>query len=89
MKTKITGLCFAIFLSACATQPTSITTADGQQGFTLNCNSGIEKCHQKSAELCLAGYDIIEHSKKSSTLVPHYGEYPITIITESLTIECK
>lgn len=89
MKTKLTGLCFAVFLSGCAFQPASITTADGKQGYTLNCNSGLEKCHQKATELCPAGYDIIDHSKKSSTVVPHYGEYPMTINTESLTLECK
>lgn len=89
MKTKITGLCFAVFLSGCATQPTSITTADGKQGYMLNCDSGIEKCHQKSTELCPGGYDIIDHSKKSSTVIPHYGQYPMTINTESLTIKCK
>lgn len=89
MKTKIIGLCFVVFLSGCATQPTSITTADGKQGYTLNCDSGIEKCHQKAAELCPKGYDILEHSKKSSTVVPHYGQYPMTINTELLTIKCK
>jgi len=55
----------------------------------MNCNSGIEKCYEKSAELCPSGYDIIEHSNKSSTYLPHYGEYPMTVNIESLTIECR
>ncbi|MDO7596853.1 MAG: hypothetical protein MUQ51_06935 [Pseudomonadota bacterium] len=89
MNIKFTVLCLAVFLSGCAIEPTPLNRADGQQGFTMNCNSGLEKCNQKSAELCPAGYDIIEHSKKASTVVPHYGEYPMTIKTESLTIKCK
>jgi len=89
MKAKITVFFLAIVISGCATEPTSITRTDGKQGYTLNCNSGTEKCHQKSAELCSGGYDIIDDSKKTSTFVPHYGEYPMTIDIESLTITCR
>jgi len=89
MKAKITILSLAIAVSACALQPQLMIGADGKQSYTINCNSGIEKCHQKSAELCPSGYETIEHANKSSTLIPHYGEYPMTVNTESLTIQCK
>lgn len=89
MKTKVTGLCFAFVISGCAIQPTSTTDADGRQGYTLNCSSGIEACRQQAADLCPNQYDVIEHTKKSSTVVPHYGEYPMTINIETLTIKCK
>lgn len=89
MKAKITVLLLAIVISGCAIEPLPITEADGKKSYALNCNSGIEKCQQKAAELCLGGYDIIDHVKKSSTVVPHYGEYPMTINIESLTIKCQ
>lgn len=89
MKSKMIGLCLAVVISGCAIEPLPLTGGNGQLGFTMDCNEGIEKCYQKSAELCPAGYDIIEHTKKTSTLVPHYGQYPMTINIERLTIECR
>jgi len=89
MKARITLFIFAVVVGGCAIEPVSISQPDGKQGYTINCSSGIDKCRQKSAELCPAGYDIIEHFKKSSTLVPHYGEYPMTVNIENLTIHCK
>tara|TARA_R110002050_G_scaffold269917_2_gene412687 strand:+ start:229967 stop:230233 length:267 start_codon:yes stop_codon:yes gene_type:complete len=88
MKTKIIGLCFTVIISGCAIKPITVGE-NGELGYTINCNSGIEVCQQKSEELCPSGFDIIDHAKKSSTLAPHYGEYPTTIDTESLTIKCK
>jgi len=89
MKARITALTLTIFISACAMDSVPVTTADGKQGYTINCNSGVDLCHKKSAKLCPAGYDIVEHIKESSTVIPHYGEYPMTLNTESLIIECK
>ena len=89
MNTKITVLCFAFVISGCAIEPISMSGPDGKQGYTMNCDSRIEQCHQKAAELCPEGYDILDHAKKASTVVPNYGEYPVTIITESLTIQCR
>tara|TARA_R110002049_G_scaffold111854_10_gene261200 strand:- start:2207 stop:2476 length:270 start_codon:yes stop_codon:yes gene_type:complete len=89
MKTKITVLFLSVVISACAAVPTTLNSANGKQRFTMDCNSGIEKCHQKSVELCPDGYDIIDHTKKTSTLLPHYGQYPKVIHIESLTVECR
>ncbi|MBL1321341.1 MAG: hypothetical protein COA63_009830 [Methylophaga sp.] len=89
MKTKVTTLSFAVVMCGCAIEPVITAQPDGKQSYTINCSSGIDKCHQRSAKLCPTGYDIIEHSKKTSTLVPHYGEYPMTINIENLTISCK
>lgn len=89
MKTKVAVVCLTVVLSGCAIEATSITNPSGRQGYTMNCNSGIEKCHDKSAELCPNGYDIIEHSNESTTIVAHYGEYPSIVNNEILTIQCK
>lgn len=90
MKAKITALSLVIaVISGCAINPAPISTSEGKRNYAIYCSSGIDKCHQKSAELCPDGYDIIEHSKQSSTRVPHYGEYPMTINIENLTIDCK
>ena len=88
MKAKIIALSFVV-IGGCAIEPTSVVGSDGKQRYMMNCHSGIDKCHQKAAELCPSDYDIIEHTKKSSIVVPHYGEYPMTIYTENLTVECK
>ncbi|MFW5425773.1 MAG: hypothetical protein ACKE8G_04470 [Methylophagaceae bacterium] len=88
MKSKITTLILATIVGGCAIEPVSIAEPDGKQNYIINCTSGIDRCRQKAAELCPAGYDVTEHSKKSSTLVPHYGEYPMTINIENLTINC-
>jgi len=89
MKAKITIFIVAVVVGGCAIEPVSVTGPGGKQSYTINCTSGIDKCRQKSAELCPTGYDIVEHTKKSSTLVPHYGEYPMTINIEQLIIDCK
>jgi hypothetical protein len=89
MKAKMTILLLTLVVSACAAQPTSIITADGKQLYAFNCRAGLEKCYQQSRKWCPAGYDIFDHSKKTSTVVPHYGEYPMILTTESLTIQCK
>lgn len=83
----ITGL--TILLYGCAINPTPLTTSNGKQGYTIQCDSGVAKCEQKAAKLCPDGYDILDHSKKTTTLVPHYGEYPMTVNIENLTVECK
>ncbi len=88
MKSKITALFIAVIVSGCAIVPTSITGGNGQQAYKMYCSSGIDKCYQKSAELCPNGYDVIELSKESSELIVHYGEHPKTIYKEYLTIEC-
>ena len=89
MKAKITLFILAVAMGGCATEPVSTVKTDGKQAYTINCTLGIDECRQKAAKLCPAGYDINEHIKKSSTLVPHYGEYPMTINIESLIIHCK
>jgi len=89
MKARISVLTLTILISGCAIEPVSVTKPDGNQGYIINCNSGVALCHKKSAKLCPAGYDITEHTKESSTVIPHYGEYPMTLNTESLIIECK
>lgn len=76
-------------MTACAVQPLPINGANGQQRYAMNCVSGIEQCYQKAAELCPNGYDIIEQTHTSSKLVPHYGQYPMIVNTENLTIECR
>jgi hypothetical protein len=89
MKANITVLCLTLCLSACALQPTPITTANGSRGYNMDCSSGIETCYQKATELCPNGYDILEHSEKTSAVIPHYGEYPMILHRENLLIECK
>lgn len=89
MKAKITIFSLAVVMSGCAIDPVSIAGPDGKQRYTLSCNSGTDKCHQKAAKLCPSGYDVIEHSKESSTRVAHYGEYPITTNIENFTIDCQ
>ena len=81
---------FAILaLSACAIEPTVIKGPNGEQAYMFNCNNGTKMCYQKAAKYCPSGYDIIKHTNTSSELMPHYGEYPITVTVENLTIHCK
>ncbi len=89
MKTNITLLSLVILMAGCAVQPLPTNGADGQQGYAISCISGIEQCYQKAAKLCSGGYDIIEHTHSSSILVPHYGQYPMTVNTDNLTIRCR
>ena len=90
MKAKIIILGFAVVvMSSCAVEPISVAGSNGQQRYTINCDSGIDKCHKKSVELCSDGYDIVEHEKKSFERVIHYGQHPVIVNTESLTIDCK
>ena len=89
MKTKVAVVCLAVVISGCAIETTSISNTNGRQGYTMNCNSGIAKCHNKSTELCPSGSRIIEHANDSTKVVAHYGEYPTILNNEILTIECK
>ncbi len=89
IKTTITIISLAVLTSGCAIGPSPMTTSNGKQGYVITCDSGINKCYQRASKLCPNGYDIIEHSKKTSTLVPHYGEYPMIVNIENIIIECK
>jgi hypothetical protein len=89
MKANLTALLLMLTVSGCAIQPTSIKTPDGQQLYTFTCSTGIEQCEQSAATWCAAGYDVIEHSTHISRVVPHYGEYPVTLISDNLTVKCK
>lgn len=89
MKIKITAFFVAVIVSGCGIVPTTVIGPSGKNTYTMYCSSGIDKCYQKSGELCPDGYDVIEISEESSTLVPHYGEYPEIVIREYLTIQCS
>ena len=89
MKANFIALSLVIVMGGCTIQPVSINRIEGTQSYVMDCNSGINKCYQKADELCPSGYDIIEHSIKTSTVMPHYGEYPMMTNTESLTLDCK
>jgi len=89
MKTNITVLLLTFIGSGCAIQPTVTKTADGQQAYTFTCSAGTEQCEQASTTWCPTGYDVIEHGQQASPVVPHYGEYPVTLLTDSLTVQCK
>lgn len=89
MKANLTALLLMLIVSSCAIQPTVIKTADGQQLYTFTCSTGIEQCEQSAATWCVAGYDVIQHTTPSSKVVPHYGEYPVTLISDNLTVKCK
>ena len=78
-----------IVLSGCAIEPTTIIGPNGKQVYMLNCNAVIEMCYQKAGKLCSRGYDIINHTNTLSAITPHYGQYPMTINVENLTIQCK
>ncbi len=83
----ITGLTALMY--GCANNPSPMSTSNDKQSYIINCGFGINKCYQKATNLCPDGYDIIDHSKKIASLVPHYGEYPMTVYIENLTVTCK
>lgn len=79
----------ALMLSGCSTiKPLSISGPSGKQGYSMDCVSGTPQCFVQAGQLCPNGYDIIDHSKTNSIVVPHYGAYPMEVTRESLTIEC-
>lgn len=79
----------AIILSGCAIEPTPITGTNGLQSYKFDCNADTKVCYQKAGKLCTRGYDIIDHANTSTIMMPHYGEHPMTINVESLTIQCQ
>lgn len=88
MKAQFAIISLAAVISGCAIQPTLVSAPEQTQRYALHCNAGIEKCYQRAAEICTEGYDVIEHSKSETTVVPHYGQYPMIIKAENLEIEC-
>jgi hypothetical protein len=86
--TQFTPLLCVALLSSCTITPTRITLEDGSPAYTMDCTSGIEQCIQAAQLSCPNGYDVIEQGTHTQTVVPHYGEFPLTITTEILTVRC-
>lgn len=90
MKITVVGVLFFL-LSGCAViKPQPFKGPDGGQAYTMKCSGfgrTLEKCYQKSGEICPNGYSIVNQS--SSTIAIPSGNSFIAAPQHNLTIECK
>jgi hypothetical protein len=80
---------FLTSLMACATKPDPYVSVQGQQGYIFECSAGIAQCEARADKFCPNGYDVIEHIEQNTTVMPHYGEYPMLIHIEKLAFRCS
>lgn len=86
-------LWIAVSLAGCATvQPSEpFKGPNGRQAYTMQCSGmgrTMEQCYQSAAQLCPAGYDIIDRPTGPTALVP-VGGMLMAAQRQGLTVECK
>lgn len=92
---KLKFLLVVVFLiGGCATSK-QIYTADGQQGYSINCSGSALNwgmCYEKAGELCGEnGYEVLEKSSDQGAMATgtQYGLVAGSIINRSMIIKCK
>ena len=73
-----------VCLAACSVTPVEVPGPNGRPAFSMDCsNVSLEDCYRKAGEICLAGYDILDHA---TSVV---GTRDVVVTLHSLLIECK
>lgn len=94
MRSTIIISTYVLVLAGCATS-TEIYTADGTQGFTIDCSGDLltwGDCYAKAGELCgTKGYEILEKDSDASDsyVATKYSTTASTDLSRTFVIQCK
>ena len=94
MKKLVILLFSAALLGGCATARQTYT-ADGEQGYSINCSGSALNwgmCYEKAGEICGdKGYEVLEKSGDQGAMVSgtQYGLFGGSVINRTMIIKCK
>jgi hypothetical protein len=56
--------------------------------FDVVCAVGADTCEKRASAQCASSFSVIERETLKSTAIPHYGQYPLTLEMDKLTVQC-
>jgi hypothetical protein len=86
MRKIITGSLVAALLSGCAASVERMPTADGRDGFNIECGGSAyswAKCYKAAAKTCPSGFDVLD--RDSSSTASQFGP----VVNRSMVVACK
>lgn len=91
MKFFIINLIFVGGLVGCATEiiPKQFAGPNNRLAYSMDCRGDVQRCYEKSSELCKNGYQIINSTSGSQLITNPYSGQAISIQRINVAIECK
>jgi hypothetical protein len=56
--------------------------------FDVVCAVGTDACEERASAQCATSFSVINRETQQSTVIPHYGQYPLTLEMDKLTVQC-
>lgn len=82
--------CAALFVSSCASAPTTVALPDGRVAYTVSCDGrrdSIANCMNAAASKCGGAYEVVDR-QESSTLAA-VDDMAVTIPRRDMIFVCK
>jgi hypothetical protein len=77
---------FGMMVLASCAQTVQFRPSD--ESFDVVCAVGTDACEERASAQCASSFSVIHRETQQSTVIPHYGQYPLTLEMDKLTVQC-